>query len=423
MADNSRTRFLKLLSCIQHGSPENAPVLADLKTDLDKQMYACALNNDDWNDEKLAYVVGSTPYAVDWLSLTSGGAALTPEIGVLYIIASAGEYLNRLYRWNGTTYTDVSPSLVIGTTTGTAFDGGVGHGIDVAVKFATNTIYVDNKRTDTYTAVGTYNFPFKTIQAALNSIAGNSSTNRFNIKIATGAAYPEDLTINKDYVTLEGYSDTILSGNLTFENTAIHVKFKNLKLNGNASGAYTNAFVIDICDCTTATGKTWTFSCSVSGAYVQISGQNTLWYANIDVTHIKGVIANQGGYYEGTHTFTDCNGEFIGFENYGGTINIAAGSEIYIGASMCIDTVVNLASGATLHIDAITASKLATLNNNGGILDLTTPLKSVAAIVGSDATGDLYYRNASGIFARLPIGTTGQVLTVVDGLPAWTTLT
>lgn len=37
------------------------------------------------------------------------------------------------------------------------------------------------------------------------------------------------------------------------------------------------------------------------------------------------------------------------------------------------------------------------------------------------ATGDLIYSsNASGLMARLPIGTAGQFLTVVAGLPAWT---
>jgi len=43
----------------------------------------------------------------------------------------------------------------------------------------------------------------------------------------------------------------------------------------------------------------------------------------------------------------------------------------------------------------------------------------VRLIVGSDATGDIYYRNSSGYFARLPIGTNGQVLKVTTGLPAW----
>lgn len=38
---------------------------------------------------------------------------------------------------------------------------------------------------------------------------------------------------------------------------------------------------------------------------------------------------------------------------------------------------------------------------------------------GSDANGDLIYRNGSGVTARLPIGSTDQILTVVGGVPAW----
>jgi len=37
----------------------------------------------------------------------------------------------------------------------------------------------------------------------------------------------------------------------------------------------------------------------------------------------------------------------------------------------------------------------------------------------SGATGDLYYRDASGNFVRLPIGSTTNVLTVTGGIPAW----
>jgi hypothetical protein len=39
--------------------------------------------------------------------------------------------------------------------------------------------------------------------------------------------------------------------------------------------------------------------------------------------------------------------------------------------------------------------------------------------LGSDATGDIWYRNSSGNFTRLAIGTTAQTLHVVGGLPAW----
>lgn len=37
----------------------------------------------------------------------------------------------------------------------------------------------------------------------------------------------------------------------------------------------------------------------------------------------------------------------------------------------------------------------------------------------SGANGDLYYRDSSGNFVRLPIGSTGQALKVSGGIPAW----
>ena len=46
---------------------------------------------------------------------------------------------------------------------------------------------------------------------------------------------------------------------------------------------------------------------------------------------------------------------------------------------------------------------------------LTAPVINVA----SDATGDLYFRSAGGVFTRLGIGSTGNVLTVASGLPSW----
>lgn len=104
MADNARTRFLKLLSCIQHGSVDiNAPKV--LVTDLDRMMYACAIDDDTYNDELVVYTVADKdPYTAEWLSLTEGGEPLTPEKGVLYIVGSLGTYKNKIYRWSGTSY-------------------------------------------------------------------------------------------------------------------------------------------------------------------------------------------------------------------------------------------------------------------------------------------------------------------------------
>jgi hypothetical protein len=46
---------------------------------------------------------------------------------------------------------------------------------------------------------------------------------------------------------------------------------------------------------------------------------------------------------------------------------------------------------------------------------LTSPIINVT----SDATGDIYYRNASGVFTRLAKGSDAEVLTLASGLPSW----
>lgn len=48
-------------------------------------------------------------------------------------------------------------------------------------------------------------------------------------------------------------------------------------------------------------------------------------------------------------------------------------------------------------------------------LTLVTPVVTL----GGDATGDMYYRNGSGAFVRLAIGSAGQILNVTGGIPAW----
>jgi hypothetical protein len=61
--------------------------------------------------------------------------------------------------------------------------------------------------------------------------------------------------------------------------------------------------------------------------------------------------------------------------------------------------------------DAVTLTGTQTLTNK----TLTSPKINV----GADATGDVYFRDGSGNLVRLAIGSTGQVLKVVSGLPAW----
>ena len=58
-----------------------------------------------------SYIVsGSTALSAGWLSATSGGSALTPETGKIYVVLTAGTYLNKTYRWSGSTYVEISAS-------------------------------------------------------------------------------------------------------------------------------------------------------------------------------------------------------------------------------------------------------------------------------------------------------------------------
>lgn len=111
-----------------------------------------------------AYVrSGATALSSTWLSLTDGGAALTPEKGKIYIIMSSGSYQNKQYRWSGSTYVLCNPSdvnsvngftgvvtlkeLTIqknGTQVGDKFNGSADKTINIAVPTKTSDITNDS---------------------------------------------------------------------------------------------------------------------------------------------------------------------------------------------------------------------------------------------------------------------------------------
>lgn len=96
-----------------------------------------------------SYVVaGATALSAGWLSATSGGSALTPETGKIYVVLSEGDYQNKTYRWSGTTYVEISQSLALGETSSTAYRGDRGK--------AAYDHSQDSSRLTTATASGLY---------------------------------------------------------------------------------------------------------------------------------------------------------------------------------------------------------------------------------------------------------------------------
>lgn len=63
-------------------------------------------------------VSGATALSAGWLSATSGGSALTPESGKIYVLmADSGDYsANTQFRWGGTTYVKLSDGGVSSIT-------------------------------------------------------------------------------------------------------------------------------------------------------------------------------------------------------------------------------------------------------------------------------------------------------------------
>jgi hypothetical protein len=116
---------------------------------------------------------------------------------------------------------------------------------------------------------------------------------------------------------------------------------------------------------------------------------------------------------------------------YGGTgVNNGAKTFTYLknmSFTAADDTgVYTLPTGTKTLVDT-TVTTLSSLVSHGTIttggLGTGAVIGGVTMTLGSDATGDIYYRNSSGVLTRLGIGTSGQALTTSAGLlPVWTTL-
>lgn len=130
-----------------------------------------------------------TLYGADWLSLTEGGAALTPEDGKVYIVLK-GEYVNREYRWSGELYAQIKGDLVLGEVTGTAYDGGKGKKTadDLATLTAQYNAYIQKKITESQLDSG--------LTAKVNNNAKTNANNTF-----TGTSTFNKQAIFQNYAT------------------------------------------------------------------------------------------------------------------------------------------------------------------------------------------------------------------------------
>jgi hypothetical protein len=169
---------------------------------------------------------------------------------------------------------------------------------------------------------------------------------------------------------------------------------------------------------------------SLTNSAITINGTSTSLGGSISV----GTVTSVGG--TGTVSGLSLSGTVTSTGNItlGGTLSVAASNFSSQTANTFLAAPNGTAGVPTFR--AIVAADIPTLNQNttgtssnvtgtvaiaNGGTGQTTAAAAYNALSPMTTVGDITYEAAGPTAARLPIGTTGQVLTVVGGLPAWAT--
>lgn len=181
-------------------------------------------------------------------------------------------------------------------------------------------------------------------------------------------------------------------------------------------GATAPAFQVDCATASQATGIKITGAAAGAGVAVAAISSGTNENLGIDAkgsgTVTLGGVSTGGIVLARPTTFGvagSLNGSAIFANTTSGGVTVAppAGAlgSVTNTLQAATDTFVYRATTDTLTNKRLTASS----NVLGG----------VTMTLGSDATGDIYYRNSGGQLTRLPAGINGQVLQMNSGLPSW----
>ena len=326
-----------------------------------------------------------------------------------------------------------------GTSGYSGFSGYSGGGSTIPV---TNVIHVDNKRIDLYVADGSISKPFITIQAAINSISGSSSTNKFQINIAQGAFYPENITINKDFIIFVGEKFTRLTGDITLLDPASRIKFARLQLRGNFTAILPGeSIVIDLEDCDAVSGKTWTITATNPSDYVyfsqnfQVYGGN--WMANLVATNVTVAFYESGAKYYCTLDITGgpsgrsfyCDGGM--FEAI--IINLTNVARSFISAVTTMNegdetVAVNLFGTTNLTADACFLGGATVTNSGTGTITLLTKsadIKNDSSVSGTSVKDAMNTLQKNIVLMNPQVGTSyllsltdaGKTVTLTNGSP------
>ena len=199
--------------------------------------------------------------------------------------------------------------------------------------------------------------------------------------------------------------------------TAVGVK--SVILNQNATGSIGTARGLDL--------SGWSNSGTITtsaGIYADTSidvGTTKYFIKSLSVSpsELAGALLVSGVLTAGTSptTLTDAAGKILS-----AALNTVQPAQGGTGV-----TALGTGVATALGVNVGSAGAFVTFNGalgtpSSGVVSTGVTLGDVTMnVTGTDATGDIYYRDASGILTRLPVGSTDQVLKVAAGLPSWGT--
>ena len=309
--------------------------------------------------------------------------------------------------------------------------------------FPSTAIYIDCNRIDEYEETGTVIKPFKKISTAIASISDYAASYAF---ILVPGLYVETSSIifPDSHVIIQGNGSSLnVTGSITilsefFIQSDLDITVSNSIIFSNASAGRILINGGFIRGSINTTGLTTFKSVTLSGGTITVADTSQL---SIFQSTISSIITSAGILimYENSVSGSSATGLIISTGGIAWIINniiqqVGAGAGIQIsnGATglywynYIINNVIAVAGGANISCGTSVTIYAKCLiyggvNTGSGLRGVNSDVIGAGTIMmlGSDATGDIYYRSAAGLLARLPIGHTGQILKVVAGLPKW----
>lgn len=324
-----------------------------------------------------------------------------------WILNQDGAITNDILRWDGTGWKPATITTVGGVTgtavarqvgvwlTSTDIGGDTSFVFDASKRLSLGRSFSEsNSRLTifgTNTTVGTFAFTHYSSDGIKKADLTNSGVLRlYNssganaLSLGSGSiAAAGSLDLQANSSSAAGMNINNVSGGITITNTASHATYPVFTLDGNTKTSTTQNIISQKI---------------ITGFAPTASGTNT--YTTIEISPTINQTGGHTGISYGSRyapiltAAADWRSIQIDNASGYGIYQSNSGADNYFAGQVGIGTV---PSGSNI------------LTISGGVkMDL-----------GSDATGDIYRRNSSGVLERIPIGIANQVLTVSGGLPTW----